>query len=163
MVDSDARSLVQLFAVLWSKSDLGRCAESILWGEKMQAGGLQGKACGLRTTGGLVSVSGPYTGNRHNTLQSKANFCTLGWRRVCSTGQGVGGSRLALMLRVMRCFDLSFQHCYLPYRWEEAGRTSSAWAFQNPGESNQTGSLLREQEIAFCGGGKASVLSSTGK
>ena len=21
----------------------------------------------------------------------------------------------------MRCFELSFQHCYLPYRWEEAG------------------------------------------
>ena len=149
MVDSDARSLVQLFAVLWSKSDLGRCAESVLWRERMQAGGPQGKACGLRTMGGLISVSGPHTGNRHNTLQSKASFCTLGWRRVCCAGQGVGGSRLALMLRVMRCFDLSFQHCCVPYRWEEAERKWSARAFQNPGERNQTRSSLREQEIAF--------------
>ena len=83
---------------------------------------------------------------QHTPVQGE--FLYPGVEASLLRGAGGRGSRLALMLRVMRCFDLSFQHCCVPYRWEEAKRKWSARAFQNPGESNQTSSL-REPETAF--------------
>lgn len=161
MVDSDAESLVRLFTMLWSKSDLGRCAESILWRERMQAGGLQGQVCRLRTMAGLVSVSGSRTGNRQYIPHPRLVSVPRVGGESAAWGGG-GRSRLARMLRVIWCFELSFQHCYLPYRWEEAGNGLPGLS-KTLGKAAKLEAYRRNKRLPSGGGSKASVLSSTGK
>lgn len=74
---------------------------------------------------------------------------------------GGGGSRLEQRLRVMRCFDLSFQHCYLPYRWEEAGNGLLGLS-KTLGKAAKLEAYRRNKSLPS-GAGKASVLGSTGK
>lgn len=81
---------------------------------------LPGKVCGLRTMAWLSSEQCMETGhNRHSG--SKASPCIF-FPQVPSMGTG---SRLALPLLLIDCFDLSFQRFSptpTPNRWEEAER-----------------------------------------
>lgn len=77
--------------------------------ERMQAPCLRGKVCEQRTMAATPPRPGQRLGTGTMHSKSKASACTLYWRQVLSRQVG---SRLALTLCVMDCFDLNFQHFY---------------------------------------------------
>lgn len=95
----------------WSTFDLQRWIERTLHRGGMQAQCFQSKDCRLRTMVWLLLCTANWKRGTIATPDPRLLPSTPCWRQVLSMRTE---SRLTLPVLVMDCFDLSFQHFYLP-------------------------------------------------